>query len=124
MAMAAPVVVLVVVDLEVAEADVPLALEPWEAEPGEVVVGLLAPPALEAAVGPEEMEVVFKQEVEDPELTVNGADWTVAPVLSRRVRPMEVPDAMLQTQVTEVVFCWPRLSMAAPVGSAPGRMLR
>jgi hypothetical protein len=120
--MAAPVLE-VDVAVEAVPADVPLALEALE-ELGEVVVGLLPLAALVAAVGPATREVVFKQDVEDPALMVNGADWATSPVLSRRVRPIEVPAAMFATQVTEVLFCWPRFSRAAPLGLAPGRMLK
>lgn len=73
LAMAAPVLV-VDVDVAAVPADVPLALEALE-ELGEVVVGLLPLAALVAAVGPAAREVVFKQDVEDPLLMVNGADW-------------------------------------------------
>jgi len=85
-------------------------------EPPPVVVGLL--------VGPAAVEVVFKHAVEDPGLILNGADCAVAPVLSRRVRPIEVPDWRFATHVMEVLFCWPRFSRAAEPGEAPGRMLR
>lgn len=52
----------------------------------------------------EELLVLFKQLVSGPLLTVKGADWPVAPVLSRRVRPREVPGAWLTFQV-KVVPC-------------------
>jgi len=61
---------------------------------------------------------------EDPELTVKAAEFATAPVLSRRVRPREVPAAMLVDQVYEVPVCVPRLSMAAALGWLPGWMLK
>jgi len=42
---------------------------------------------------------------EEPALMVNAADDTVRPVLSRRVRPMRVPAAMLVDHVYEVPVC-------------------
>lgn len=80
--------------------------------------------ALVATVGPEEIDVTLVHVVEEPGFTVKGADCAVKPVLSRRVRPIDVPDAMLQTQVTEVLFCCPKFSRATPLGVAPGRMLK
>jgi len=84
-------------------------------------------PALEAGVlapvGPGASDVVFRHVV-DPGLTVNGADWAVAPVLSRRVKPREVPAGWLTVHVTEVPFSSPRFSSAAAVGDEPGRTLK
>jgi len=45
------------------------------------------------------------QLVEDPALIVKAADWAVAPVLSRRVNPMEVPEAISDDHVNEVPVC-------------------
>lgn len=39
---------------------------------------------------------------EEPPWTVKGAEFWVAPVLSRRVRPREVPAVMLTVHVIEV----------------------
>lgn len=52
--------------------------------------------------------LLVKQAEEDPGLIVNAADCAMAPVLSRRVRPMEVPAAMFAVHVIEVPVCWPR----------------
>lgn len=57
-----------------------------------------------------------------PALIVKAADWAVAPVLSRRVNPMEVPAAISLDHVNEVPVCWPRFSRAAALGWFPGRM--
>lgn len=57
-----------------------------------------------------------------PALMVNAADWAVAPVLSRRVNPMDVPEAISVVHVNEVPVCVPRFSRAAAVGWFPGRM--
>ena len=53
---------------------------------------------------------------------MKAADWAVAPVLSRRVNPMEVPAAISVVHVNEVPVCWPRFSRAAALGWFPGRM--
>jgi len=45
------------------------------------------------------------KQLEEPELMVNAADDTVRPVLSRIVRPMRVPAAMLVDHVYEVPVC-------------------
>ena len=54
---------------------------------------------------------------------MTGADWTVWPVESVSVRPIEVPAVMLVDQVKEVpvrpAYCW---SAAAP-GWPPGVIL-
>jgi len=93
---------------------------------GVVVVPLPAVVAGEVVwpVGPAESDVELVHEVDDPGFTVKGAVWAVKPVLSTRVRPMDVPDAMLHIQVTEVLFCCPKFSREAEVGLPPGRMLR
>lgn len=90
----------------------------------EVAEVLLGAAALVRDVGPGETDVVLVQEVEDPALTLKGAVCAIKPELSRRVRPMDVPDAMLQTQVSEVLFCSPKFSRALPLGAAPGRTLK
>jgi hypothetical protein len=72
----------------------------------------------------EELPPPFKQLVSDPELIENAAEEAVAPVLSRMVRPMEVPAAMSVFHVSEVPLCWPRFSRAVAVGWFPGRMLK
>jgi len=59
-----------------------------------------------------------------PGLIVKAADCAMAPVLSRRVKPMEVPAAKLVLHVYEVPVCWPRSCRAAEPGELPGRMLR
>lgn len=109
-------------ELAVAEAALP-AVVPVEA-PAVVAPPVEAAPALDAAVGPAEIEVVFKQSDDDPALTVMGADCATAPVLSRRVKPMDVPEAMLHTQVREVELVSGKFSRAVPLGVLPGRMLR
>lgn len=90
----------------------------------EVAAELLGAAALVGDVGPAEIDVVLVQEVEDPGFTVKGAVCAIEPELSRRVRPMDCPDAMLQIQVTEVPFCCPKFSRATPFGVAPGRTLK
>lgn len=120
---AAELVVLPEAALVVAEPEVAGVV----AVPVPVVVPVAAPveaAALVATVGPEESDVVLVHAVEDPGFTVKGADCAVEPVLSRRVRPIDVPDGMLQVQVTEVLFCCPKFSRATPLGVAPGRMLK
>jgi hypothetical protein len=49
--------------------------------------------------------LLVKQAEEDPGLIVNAADCAMAPVLSRRVRPIKVPAAMLAVHVREVPVC-------------------
>jgi len=56
------------------------------------VVGEVAPPVVAGAEAPPEEEGFLPtQLVSGPPLTVKGADWATAPLLSRRVRPREVP---------------------------------
>jgi len=69
------------------ELDAPLALP----------AGVLA-----ADVDPAEL---VKQLLEDPALMVKGAEEAVVPILSRMVRPMEVPAAMLVGHVRDVPLC-------------------
>jgi hypothetical protein len=90
----------------------------------EVTVVPLGTAALDTLVGPDEIDVVLVHVVVDPGFTVKGADCASKPLLSRRVRPIDVPDGMLQVQVTEVPFCCPKFSRATPLGVAPGRMLK
>jgi len=91
-------------------------------EDGAALPELLDPDAEEPPEA--ELPPPFKQLVSDPPLIVNGAEEAVVPVLSRMVRPMEVPAAMSVFHVNEVPVCWPRFSRAEAVGSLPGRMLK
>jgi len=70
------------------------------------------------------LEPLPTHDEELPGWMVKAADCAVAPVLSRRVKPMEVPDAMSVVHVKEVPDCWPRFSRAAAPGWLPGRMLK
>jgi len=45
------------------------------------------------------------QAVDVPAWIVKAADWAMAPVLSRRVRPTDVPAGILVFQENEVPFC-------------------
>jgi len=96
-----------------------------ELEP-ELATGLLAADELDpdAEELPEEELPPLRQLVSDPPLIENAAEEAVAPVLSRIVRPMEVPAAISVFQVSEVPLCWPRFSRAVAVGWLPGRMLK
>jgi len=86
-----------------------------EGDEADGVVGVVAPPEegpagaelLPEALDPEaeELEPLPTQLVEDPPLIVKAADWAVAPVLSRRVNPMEVPEAISDDHVNEVPVC-------------------
>jgi hypothetical protein len=84
--------------------------------------GLVLPGALDPEAAEEVPDPLPTQLVEDPALIVKAADWAVAPVLSRRVSPMEVPEAISVVHVNEVPVCWPRFSRAAAPGWFPGRM--
>jgi len=81
---------------------------------GVVAAGVVAPLLLAAlALTDEESATLLEpllvtQAEEAPGLIVNAADCAMAPVLSRRVSPMEVPAAMLAVHVREVPVCWPR----------------
>jgi len=69
-------------------------------------VELEAPLALPAEVLAAEVDPAeLVKQLEDPELMVNGAEEAVAPVLSRMVRPTEVPASMLVAHVREVPVC-------------------
>jgi hypothetical protein len=96
--------------LEAAALDEALALLAAEDEPD-------AEPVAEPAADEDKQPA-------DPALTVKAADCAVAPVLSRRERPMEVPAAMSVDQVYEVPVWVPRLSRAAAEGWLPGWMLK
>lgn len=86
---------------------------------------LEAPPAgVDPAPEPEPWLDPPIQLVLEPELMEKAADCAVAPVLSRRVKPMEVPAAISVVHVNDVPFCWPRSSRAAALGWLPGRMLK
>lgn len=73
------------------------------------VVDVLAPETeLAGVLAPEVDEmlpVLVKQALLLPALTVKGADSAVVPVLSRMVRPIEVPAAILVLHVREVPDC-------------------
>lgn len=56
--------------------------------------------------------------------TVKAADWARVPVLSRRLRPREVPAVTLTVHVSEVPVWVPKSRRAAAVGWLPGRMLK
>lgn len=88
----------------------------------EVVAGVevVDPPAAEEVVLPAADEPLRQEE--PPSWTVKGAEEAVAPVLSRRLRPREVPEVMLTVHVSEVPDCWPKLIRAAAEGCPPGRM--
>jgi len=84
--------------------DVPLVVVPVVV--GVVAVGVVVPAtalvegAAEVLGGPDAVE--FKQVVEPPVWTVNGADCEICPVLSRRVMSKLVPTAKLTAvQVNE-----------------------
>jgi len=110
-----------VVDVDAAAAVVAV---PVPAEAPAVVAPPVDAAGVVATVGPGTAEVVFKHELSVPALTVKDADCATAPLASRRVKPRLVPDWMLTVQVREVVLSGPKLSRAALVGEAPGRILR
>jgi len=93
--------------LVVAGVEVPAADVVGEDDVGAVVEAapelLLPPVAAEVEEPPLEAELV--KQLLDPALMVKGADEAVLPVLSRIVRPMEVPAAILVFQVSEVLLC-------------------
>jgi len=98
---------------------------------GVVAAGVVAAPLLLTvlALTDEEPATLLEplpvtQAEEAPGLIVNAADCAMAPVLSRRVSPMEVPAAMLAVHVREVPVCWPRSWRAGEPGELPGRMLK
>ncbi|MBH0014579.1 hypothetical protein I6F66_21260 [Pseudoalteromonas sp. NZS100_1] len=65
-------------------------------------VGLEVPEEVseEVSEAPPELVGSFPTQLEsEPELIVNGAELAVVPVLSRRVRPMDVPAAMFTVHV-------------------------
>jgi hypothetical protein len=70
---------------------------------------VVAEPALVEGVLPTQLESV-------PLLMVKGADCATKPELSRRLRPIDVPAAMLTVHVKEVPLCWPRSTRAAALG--------
>jgi len=78
------------------------------------VVGTVVPPAV----------VVELRQDALPGCTVNGADWAVAPVLSFRVRPIEVPAAILTVHVRDVLVVAGKVWRAVAVGWFPGRILK
>jgi hypothetical protein len=51
-----------------------------------------------------------------PGFILNAADSAIAPVLSLRVSPTEVPAAMSVFHIILLPFCWPRSSRAAADG--------
>lgn len=61
-------------------------------------------PLVDDPAGVEALPEELKQVVV-PGLMVNGAEEAVVPVLSRMVRPTEVPAAILTTHVREVPVC-------------------
>jgi hypothetical protein len=108
--------VVALVAVEEAEDDLPVLVVPLGVVPVPVVVGVVADvvgvvpvPVVVAAVVPagvdKEEAVPFKQLVELPVSTVNGADCEISPLLSRRVMSRLVPTAKLTAaQVNEVPF--------------------
>jgi len=91
-----------------------LLLEPVGVEPEEPVAGA-AP-----VEGETESELVLQLVVEG--WTETGADCDVAPVLSLRLKTIEVPCGKLTSQEAELPANVPKVRMAAPVGSPPGTM--
>lgn len=72
------------------------------------MAGVLAPETeLAGVLAPEAVEMlpVLVKHALLPELIVKGADSAVVPVLSRMVRPIEVPAAILVLHVREVPVC-------------------
>jgi hypothetical protein len=89
---------------------VPVAGAPPEAGAPELPpAAVVAEPALLEGVLPTQLESV-------PLLMVKGADCATKPELSRRLRPIDVPAAMLTVHVKESPLCWPRSTRAAAVG--------
>jgi hypothetical protein len=90
-----------------------------------VALLVVAPPPVVVPVlgGVEELEAV-RQAVLELSWTVKAADWARAPVLSRRLRPREVPAVILTVHVIEEPVWVPKSIRAAAVGWLPGRMLR
>jgi len=91
-----------------------LPLEPVEVEPEVPETAL---------VGEGEMESVLVLQLGPPPWTVIGADCDRAPLLSLRLKIIDVCGAKLTSQVKEVPVYEPgKLRMAGAVGSAPGTM--
>jgi len=61
-------------------------------------------------------EALDDRQLSDPGCTVKAALWAVRPLLSRAVKPREVPEVKLTVQVSEVPDCWPKLRRAAAEG--------
>lgn len=72
---------------------------------GVVEPGAGAGAVLVATAVPAEVETAWPtQVVSVPLLTVKGADWATKPLLSRSVRPMDVPTATFTFHVRDVPF--------------------
>jgi len=84
-----------------------------------VVLAVVVPPTVVVPVPvpvPVEVPEAVRQAVLVLDWTVNGADWARAPVLSRRLRPREVPAVTLTIHVSEVPVWVPKSRIAAAVG--------
>jgi hypothetical protein len=77
-----------------------------------VVTPVVAPPVVPV---PPVVAVELRQDA-SPGCTVNGADWAVAPVLSFKVRPREVPAAILTVHVRDVLLVAGKVWIAGAVG--------
>lgn len=108
------VLALVAVEVPAAVVEAAEVVEPPAAE---LELEVVEPPAALLVEEPEDP----MQDVE-PDWTVKGAELSVAPVLSRMLRPREVPEVMLTVHVREVPDCWPKSTRAAAEGCPPGRM--
>jgi hypothetical protein len=90
-----------------------------------VVVVVVEEPGA-GGVDPDEV-VAVKHDWSVPCWTGKAADWTSAPVLSRRLMPINwgALGGNLTCQVKEVPLgIWPKSTRAAAVGWLPGRMLK
>jgi hypothetical protein len=113
-----------VVDEGEAAAAVPVVAPVVAGVPPVVAPAVVPAAGVDAAVGPATTEVVFKHVSDDPGLMEKGAVCATSPLVSRRVNPMLVPDAIFTVQVRDVELVAGKLSMAAPLGEAPGRTLK
>jgi len=76
-----------------------------------------AEPEVEEPAGAELLETGLPTQLLSLDVrTVKAADWARAPLLSRRVKPIEVPEAMLTTHVSEVPVWVPKSTRGAAVG--------
>lgn len=72
----------------------------------------------------EVVEDEFKHEVSLLDWMVKAADWAKAPVLSRRLRPIDVLGGRLTTHDLELPSTLPKSTRAGALGWLPGRMLK